>query len=42
MKGKRVVVPGLVPKLLFALVPRVIPKSFLLPGLEARQLGRKA
>ena len=42
MKGKRVVVPGRVPKLLFALVPRVIPKSFLLPGLEARQLGRKA
>jgi len=42
MRGKRVVVPGLVPKLLFALVPRLIPKSVLLPQLEARQLDRRA
>ena len=42
MRGKRAVVPGLVPKLLFALVPRLIPKSVLLPQLEARQLDRRA
>lgn len=42
MRGKRIVVPGLVPKLLFALVPRVVPNSWLLPRLEARQLNRKA
>ena len=42
MRGKRVVVPGLVPKLLFALVPRIIPKKVLLAQLEARQLKRRA
>jgi short-subunit dehydrogenase len=41
MRGKRIVVPGLIPKLLFALVPRVVPNSWLLPRLEARQLNRK-
>lgn len=42
MRGKRVVVPGLISKLLFALVPRVVPNSVLLPRLEARQVNRKA
>ena len=27
MRGKRVVVPGLIPKLLFALVPRIVPQQ---------------
>jgi short-subunit dehydrogenase len=40
MRGKRVVVPGLIPKFLFALVPRIVPKSFLLAQLEARQMVR--
>ena len=42
MQGKRVVVPGLVPKLLFALVPRFMPRNFLLTRLEERQLKRRA
>jgi short-subunit dehydrogenase len=42
MKGKRIVVPGLVPKLVFALVPRVVPRNFLLAQLEGRQLKRRA
>jgi hypothetical protein len=42
MKGKRIVVPGLVPKLVFALVPRVVPRNFLLTQLEGRQLKRRA
>ena len=42
MRGKRVVVPGLVPKLLFGLVPRIIPRNFLMTQLEARQLKRRA
>ena len=42
MRGKRLVVPGLIPKLLFALVPRIVPMSFLLTQLEARQLKRRA
>ncbi|MBX9828215.1 MAG: SDR family oxidoreductase [Xanthobacteraceae bacterium] len=41
MRGKRVVVPGWVPKLLFALVPRIVPKNVLLEQLEARQLARR-
>src|SRR5258708_9826978 len=41
MRGKRLVVPGLIPKLLFALVPRLIPGNFLLTQLEARQLNRR-
>lgn len=42
MKGKRVVVPGLVSKLVFALVPRVVPRNFLLRQLEERQRKRRA
>jgi len=42
MRGKRVVVPGLVPKLLFGLVPRIIPRNFLMTQLQARQLKRRA
>jgi hypothetical protein len=42
MRGKRVVVPGLVPRLLFALAPRIVPRNFLLTQLEARQLKRRA
>jgi short-subunit dehydrogenase len=41
MRGRRVVVPGLLPKLLFALVPRTIPRNFLLRQLEVRQLKRR-
>jgi uncharacterized protein len=41
MRGKRVVVPGLIPKLLFALVPRIVPKNVLLRQLEARQMARR-
>ena len=41
MRGKRVVVPGLVPKLLFGLVPRIVPKRLLLEQLEARQVARR-
>ena len=42
MRGRCVVVPGLLPKLLFALVPRIAPRQILLGRLEARQLGRRA
>jgi short-subunit dehydrogenase len=41
MRGKRVVVPGLVPKLLFTLVPRIVPKTVLLQQLETRQMARR-
>jgi uncharacterized protein len=41
MRGKRVVVPGLVPKLLFALAPRVVPRNVLLAQLHARQMARR-
>ena len=41
MRGKRVVVPGLIPKLLFALVPRIVPRNLLLAQLEARQMARQ-
>ena len=41
MRGKRVVVPGLIPKLLFALVPRIVPKNLLLEQLGARQMARQ-
>jgi short-subunit dehydrogenase len=41
MRGKRVVVPGLIPKLLFALVPRIVPRNVLLAQLEARQMARR-
>ena len=39
MRGKRVVVPGLIPKLLFALVPRIVPKSFLLAAARSAAGG---
>jgi short-subunit dehydrogenase len=42
MRGKRIVVPGLVPQLLFSLVPRMVPKSILLASLEARQKHRRS
>ena len=42
MRGKRVVVPGFISKLLFSLAPRIIPRDFLLTQLEARQLKRRA
>jgi short-subunit dehydrogenase len=41
MRGKRVVVPGLIPKLLFALMPRIVPRNVLLAQLEARQMARR-
>jgi uncharacterized protein len=41
MRGKRVVVPGLVPKLLFALAPRIVPRNVLLTQLHARQMARR-
>jgi short-subunit dehydrogenase len=41
MRGKRIVVPGLVPRLLFSLAPRIVPKSVLLASLEARQMRRR-
>ena len=40
MRGRRVVVPGWGSKLLFALMPRIVPRAFLLSRLEARQAGR--
>jgi short-subunit dehydrogenase len=41
MRGRRVVVPGLGPKLLMALVPRLVPHGILLGRLEARQMKRR-
>ena len=41
MRGRRIVVPGWGPKLLFALMPRIVPRPFLLARLEGRQAGRK-
>jgi short-subunit dehydrogenase len=40
MRGRRIVVPGWGSKLLFALMPRIVPRPFLLARLEARQVGR--
>ena len=40
MRGQRVVVPGWGSKLLFALMPRIVPRAVLLSRLEARQAGR--
>ena len=40
MRGRRIVVPGWGPKLLFWLVPRIVPRPLLLARLEARQVGR--
>lgn len=40
MRGRRVVVPGWACKLLFALMPRIVPRLVLLARLEARQVGR--
>jgi short-subunit dehydrogenase len=42
MRGKRLVVPGFIPKLLFGLAPRIVSRNFLLTKLEARQLKRRA
>jgi hypothetical protein len=39
--GRRIVVPGWGSKLLFALMPRIVPRPFLLTRLEGRQAGRK-
>jgi len=41
MRGRRVVVPGWGSKLLFALMPRIVPRPLLLARLEARQTVRK-
>jgi len=41
MRGRRIVVPGWGPKLLFALMPRIVPRPLLLARLEGRQAGRK-
>ena len=41
MRGRRIVVPGWGPKMLFALMPRIVPRPLLLARLEARQAGRK-
>ena len=41
MRGRRIVVPGWGSKLLFALMPRIVPRPLLLARLEARQAGRK-
>ena len=41
MRGRRTVVPGWGPKLLFTLMPRIVPRPLLLAWLEARQSGRK-
>jgi short-subunit dehydrogenase len=41
IRGRRLVVPGWGPKLLFALMPRIVPRPLLLARLEARQAGRK-
>lgn len=40
MRGRRVVVPGWASRLLFMLMPRIVPRSILLSRLEARQAGR--
>jgi short-subunit dehydrogenase len=40
MRGQRIVVPGLGPKLVMALVPRLVPRGILLRRLEARQMKR--
>lgn len=40
MRGRRIVVPGLGSKLLFALMPRIVPRPILLSRLLARQVGR--
>jgi len=42
MRGRRVVVPGLVPKLMAALAPRILPRALLLALVEARQTKRQA
>ncbi len=41
MRGQRIVVPGWGPKLLFTLMPRIVPRPLLLARLEGRQAGRK-
>ncbi len=41
MRGRRIVVPGWGSKLLFALMPRIVPRPLLLARLEGRQAGRK-
>jgi short-subunit dehydrogenase len=41
MRGRRIVVPGLGPRLLMALVPRLVPRGVLLSRLESRQLKRR-
>jgi short-subunit dehydrogenase len=41
MRGRRVVVPGTASKLLFTLLPRILPRAVLLARLEARQVGRR-
>ena len=41
MHGRRIVVPGWGPKLLLALMPRIVPRPLLLARLEARQAGRR-
>jgi short-subunit dehydrogenase len=38
---RRIVVPGWGSKLLFALMPRIVPRPLLLARLEGRQAGRK-
>ena len=40
MRGQRLVVPGWANKLLTVLLPRIVPRSFLLAQLDARQLTR--
>ncbi len=40
MRGRRVVVPGWPCRLMFAILPRIVPRRILLPRLEARQVGR--
>jgi short-subunit dehydrogenase len=40
IRGRRIVVPGWGSKLLFTLMPRIVPRPFLLARLEARQTQR--
>ena len=40
MRGRRVIVPGWASKLLFTLMPRIVPRLLLLARLEARQTQR--
>ena len=41
MQGRRIVVPGLVNKLVTALVPRAVPRALLMSKLDARQSKRQ-